>query len=152
MKPGYHYVVVANDAEYLTLPDDPELHEFRHKWVLVRNQRPKVPVPFRTRLPCASWENEERNRLYSVYLRPWTSQHFRASKHVPHITELWITAPNSRRRTKTPDITPESTEKPGYTEAFNAYIRGNVVSEHAARIIRNFMLACLARGVKDAEE
>ena len=52
----------------LVYPDEPELHRFRHEWVLRRLPRPVVPSPVHTLLPHKKHTQEERSKLCSVYL------------------------------------------------------------------------------------
>ena len=80
-------------------------------------------------------------RLPNVYLRPWTLDLKCATPHVPHISALDLEIrstdlnPGKRLFTKT---------APGprsHHLAWRAYIQHHVVSEHAARTIRNFLSA-----------
>ena len=49
-KPGTHYVVLepSNATTYITFPDVTETTNVRHRWVLMRNTRPRVPQPTKT--------------------------------------------------------------------------------------------------------
>ena len=73
---GIHYVV--NDAglsdkhDYIVLPDAPATQQIRHEWVLRRANRPYVPQPESTPMPDNASSVEEKAKLFSIYLRPWT--------------------------------------------------------------------------------
>ncbi len=68
---GVHYVVIEPQSDaYVTFKNLPATAELRHRAVLVRNDRPKVPAPERSPMPSANKSEEERCRIFSVYLRP----------------------------------------------------------------------------------
>ena len=70
--------------------------QLREKYILLRRTRPIVPAPRYTPMPDrvpAYPENpgrqyEEKCRLYSVYMRPWTLHKAFATPHVPFTTDL----------------------------------------------------------------
>ena len=75
--------------DYLVFPNEPVLATFRHRWVLVRNPRPMVPVFQHSKLPRPNRSSEENARLCSVYFRPWTLHAGHAMlPHVPHLLQL----------------------------------------------------------------
>lgn len=53
LRPGFHFVVVEpEDGDcYFTFPQQKQLDLFRHFWIIVRRQRPHVPVIEGVRLP-----------------------------------------------------------------------------------------------------
>ena len=92
-QPGIHYVIneegLRGNEDIVIFPNTPRLsRQFRHEWVLRRAHRPFVPQPDSTPMPDRAKNQEERAKLYSVYLRPWTLEHEDASSAVPHITRL----------------------------------------------------------------
>jgi len=159
---GTHYHVVEDSDDFVVFPEDPVLKVFRHRWVLVRNPRPMVPVFQNTKLPRPGYSAEENARLCSVYFRPWTlHKNLAEPPHVPHLLQLAmypeVAAPapaagdQPRRRLSRKRPLAEGPEVPrnSWTASWGAYIRGNVVSEHASRLITNFLTATLARTAAD---
>ena len=61
---------------------------FRHSWILVQRTRPVVPCPENTPLPSRKHTKEQRAKILSVYLRPWTLVHQESSVDVPHLVDL----------------------------------------------------------------
>jgi len=89
LRPGFHYRVIEPSDDYLVFPNDKVLATFRHRWVLVRNPRPMVPVFQHSKLPGPRRTSEENARLSSVYFRPWTLHAGHAMlPHVPHLLQL----------------------------------------------------------------
>ena len=109
--------------------------------------RPKVPVFSNSKMPRADMRDEEKARLCSVYFRPWTlCTDFDAIPHVPH----WLQMPlypepvvRHRRRAKGKAAATETAAS--WASSWARYIRGNVVSDHAAVLIRRFLSLTLAR-------
>ena len=111
------------------------------EYYLERRQEPLIPYPTTCPLPKPDMSKDAQARLLNVYLRPWTLDLKSATRHVPHITaldlEIGLRSMHPRKRlwTKT---------APGprsHHLAWKAYIQQHVVSEHAARTIRNFLAA-----------
>ena len=50
LQPGFDYVVKDGDLDWLPYPDTESCAEIRHTWILVRNNRPKLPTCFW--MPC----------------------------------------------------------------------------------------------------
>ena len=160
---GTHFVIneeaLKNHPDYVVLPDTPLLSaRFRHEWVLRRAFRPYVPQPDSTPMPDHAKNQEERAKLYSVYLRPWVLERRDASSAVPHITELNL-VPASHLCVRTGwsinDNTPfvfrrvrcksaHSIDR-SFVCAWRNYIRGRIVSKHAKRMITQFMAACCGK-------
>ena len=71
-KPLTHFTVVEpkEGSSYHTLPDTHALRWLRHQWVLVRQERPKVPVFHKQQVPSSKRTANENGRLCNVYLRP----------------------------------------------------------------------------------
>ena len=94
-EPGVDYVPAStlpdDGHEYIILPETtevPEMTIFRSMWMLRRARRPYVLAPTNTPLPTASQSKEQRARIYSVYLRPWTLNRQWASHAVPWLKNL----------------------------------------------------------------
>jgi hypothetical protein len=157
---GHSYVtfpeISGDSAERMT--------SFRAEWVLRRCARPMVLAPTSTPIPNKNQSKEQRARICSVYWRPWVLHRAWASEQVPHIIQLnrtwrevanpeasWHAVPRKRRRCKS--TTDTRCEVVGYRAAWKTYVRGNIVSESAALLIRNFLSACIAyTGQEDDED
>ena len=122
LTPGLHWRVIEPERntcrqDYITYPSYGSfLETFRHEWIMVLQARPFVPQPSGAPMPEKRHTAEERARLLSVYLRPWTLLKCDVSSHVPHLTELntlrqWnqITRDACRKRRKTTPVVPERT-------------------------------------------
>ena len=78
LTPGLHWRVIEpaknlHRQDYITYPAYGTFFEFfRHEWVMVLQARPFVPQPSGAPMPDKRHSVEERARLLSVYLRPWT--------------------------------------------------------------------------------
>ena len=64
---------------------------FRSNWILLRRIHPVVPCPENTPLPGKKMKLEDRSKIFSVYLRPWTLVPDEADMHVPLLTDLKMT-------------------------------------------------------------
>ena len=173
---GVHYVVIEPESDaYVTFKNLPATAELRHRAVLVRNDRPKVPAPERSPMPSANKSEEERCRIFSVYLRPWVLDRNFASPHVPHIVDLdlEVSAVNRvsqpgpadglrRFRGKWRRVMNRSSDSfsrllssaslpRSFVAAWSDYKSQHVVSHHAQRVIRNFLLTQLAESAEAAE-
>ena len=133
--------------DYLTFPDHPLLQRFRHEWIMVPHSRPRVPVFASSKMPRAGMKDEEKARLCSLYWRPWTlCADFSQTPHVPHLLQMRLyPAPIVRHRLRAKGRAPADETMPSWAGSWGRYIRGNVVSEHAARLIRRFLSLTLAR-------
>ena len=123
-----------------------------------------TPAPNRTRMPDqikkdardpAGWRNE-RGRLFSVYMRPWTLIKHYANRFVPFLADLDVVPNRNPRRysakkaPRSADVIPRS-----FHAAWKWYIDGNIVSEHQRRIIVQFMSVNCGRSTtrdNDGEE
>ena len=155
-RPGKDYVVaddVAADSDYVVFPDLPVLETFRHEWILRRCFRPMVPSVEGVRMPDRQSEKEGRSRLYSLYLRPWTLAPQHASTHVPHLRDLGRVPhdlpPMPKRRRLTQKREDPGAEARSYEAAWRWYIRGNIVSRHAQRIITQFLAASCSKSTSE---
>ena len=91
-KPGKHYVVIdcVDPSKYIAFPESSATQILRHRAVMVRWKRPHVPQPSATPLPTTHLSEEERCRIFSVYLRPWVLNTEFASAQVPLLADLDI--------------------------------------------------------------
>ena len=92
LKLGEHYVVVecTDPTNYISYQDSKETTLLRHSVVMLRNKIPYVPQPDGTPLPTTHLSEEERCRIFSVYLRPWVLNTEDASPHVPLLADIDI--------------------------------------------------------------
>ena len=98
---------------------------------------------------------DERGRLLSTYLRPWTLHRDLSSFNVPHLADLNVILPNEvldphRHRITGKQQLAQPAQR-GFYAAWRQYIRGRVVSEHARRIITNFLGACATTTTEDKD-
>jgi len=152
---GHSYVVLPRIAG----PHAERMECFRAEWILRRASRPCVVAPTSTPLPSNSQSKEQRARICSVYWRPWVFHEAWASREVPRITELNRICrdvahpehvPGKRARCKSTTAT--RSELVGFRAAWKHYVRGNIVSESAAQLIRNFLTACIAYTGQEEDE
>ena len=118
---------------------------------MVPNPRPYVPVFTKAKMPRADMQDDEKGRLCSVYFRPWTlCTDFEVIPHVPHLLHM-ISYPEQvvRRRKRTKGKAAPEEAVASWANSWARYIRGNVVSDHAARLIRRFLSLTLARRCGD---
>jgi len=150
--PGVDYGLcedaLRSNPKYVIFPDRAETKMFRHLWVLVRRDRPICPCPEQTPLPKRGMPKEDKARLCSVYLRPWTLFKESASATVPFLSNLDVfTGQRKRMRGKTAsEASVDVEEVRDWRLSWRTYLAGNIVSDHAARIIKNFLLGTLAEG------
>ena len=82
-------VEIANDAvdkvAYPAVPGDVQLCD---KFYMRRRAKPVVPAPSHTRLPYQETTQEDKARLYSVYMRPWVLNPRDATIEVPLLANL----------------------------------------------------------------
>ena len=107
-----------------------------------------VPSPTGTPMPDKESVPDNRARLYSVYMRPWVLDKTMATPEVPHITDLDLLperhCPLQKKRYRlqgkqSPPI--QTGPRRSFSESWRHYLRGNVVSRHACKIIVQFMAA-----------
>ena len=111
-------------------------------------------------MPTQRFSAEERGRMLSVYLKPWVLHRKYTSPHVPHMTDLdicvsaWLLQEErlrkSRMSSKTCSVIGVGRN---FATAWRDYRTEHVVSQHAARTIRNFLATQLAESAEaDVEE
>ena len=79
---------------------------------------------------------EDRAKLQNVYLRPWTLLRSAATECVLYLADLELYAAGAK----------------SHRRAWRQYVRGQIVSDYPARIIKNFLLAVMAEGKDDNKE
>jgi hypothetical protein len=167
---------VQDRTRYAVYPDDDTvkgLRRFRSQWFLRRRLRPVVPSP-KGPMPHRGVDSRERRgMLCSLYFRPWVLLRKQSSAHVPHLANLnlvlstrWNTEQQTTSATvprrkcrgkqsilgKTVPVRDWDWRQRSYDEAWRRYLRGNVVSEHSARLIRNFLQIMAGTGKHNDEE
>ena len=65
-----------------------EYQSLRHSWILVERSYPMVPCAENTPLPNRKQSKQQRAKLFSVYLRPWTLIASEANDAKPYIGDL----------------------------------------------------------------
>ena len=78
-------------------PDTVQTAKFRHQWILKPRDRPVDPCPQGTPLPKKGMAPEEKARLCSVYMRPWTLINEFATAAVPHLRNLNVVQQTQQR-------------------------------------------------------
>ena len=120
---------------------------FRHEWIMVRQKRPRVHVFADSKMPRANMQEEEKARLCSLFFRPWSlCADLAAVPHVPHLLQLPLyPEPIVRRRKREKGKPAQEESRPSWTSSWARFIRGNIPSEHAARIIKRFLSLMVPR-------
>ena len=175
-EPGKHFVALeprAGDKYFLFPPNkvgvadthhvrEADMEHFRNSWVLERKQRPDVVVIEWLAMPARRQTKEYNSKYCSLFFRPWTL--FIGSVDVPHISVLALPrAPLQRLYEESFHSFGEATSEASnpvkdsmeWAVAWSEYVRGNVVSETAAELIRNFLLNTMFSGserVEDADD
>ena len=146
--PGRHYIVIEPEQdEYYTFPSEPvrTYETFRHRWVIVRNRRPYVPVLEGSRVPGPQTAPEDTAKYCSLFFRPWSL--IADTIRVPYLANMAFSRDSraqaleqkteiKRRRL----IGKQEVRSINWKQIWNEYIRENVVSKHAARIIQTFLV------------
>ena len=110
---------------WLPFPNLPTLQTIRHKWILVRNEQPKVPSFCKAPMPDKHNQVEERNaRIVMTYFHPFTLQDSVVDDTIPHASDL-------RRGSEC------------WTTALSTWLDGNVLTHESRDYIQNFF--CVAQ-------
>ena len=147
LKPGLHFVIVEPEAgaEYAAFPSEPA-HIYsacRHSWVLVRKRRPDVVVIEGLKIPRASRAAAENAKYCSLSFRPWTL--LGGNLEVPHLLFLGLPLDVLKlyyAKSGDCSVTDHAARLQDFVSwerTWDAYVRGNVVSEAAATLIRSFL-------------
>ena len=139
--PGEDYEIKSRDqlkavtgGPWVPFPKIDEAQTLQHTWIMRRNCRPVVPVFEGCPMPKQRAGNSERNaRIMLAYFHPWTLEKNAEIPHVPHVAELLGGAGT-------------------WTEAFNAWLAGRILTQDAARTVTNFMCVSRLRPSDDHDE
>ena len=144
-----------------------QLLVLRHCWCWEKRNRPHLPTWSYAKVPQGSLSPEENARLLCVYMRPWTLDPLMDTTTNPLLTSLgkcfsiateevpaWTakgrdaeSASNATkvrrllRKTQGADSSALDISYTSYATSWEAYLDGNVVSEHARRLITNLLAA-----------
>jgi len=92
--PGKHYRLASGNkasASYIFYDDLPFLSRLRNGFYLRKRKIVHAPVCSNTPMPHPHISANQRGRLLSVYLRPWSLRRDKATLHVPFIGLLKLT-------------------------------------------------------------
>ena len=152
LKPALHYVIIEPDtnADYIAFPTEPAhiYNVFRHTWVLVRKKRPDVVVIEGLKMPRASRAANENAKYCSLFFRPWTL--LAGNLRIPNLALLGLAHERLVDVYATSGISSASghvqslSTVVAWDTTWDAYLRGNVVSDAAAMLIRSFLLKTIA--------
>ena len=168
-KPGTHYEVKTPtaDDDYFVFPDIPELHVFRHQWIIVRRCRPAVPCLVGSR-PTPYTEAESDGKYFSLFFRPWTL--VRAEVDIPHLSSLGRSYTGGGKDATMHDPSAykhrrcngkqslvqnahNTVQRISYTRSWAEFIEGNIPSENLAHLISNVLTFKYCRdGAKERVE
>ena len=144
--PGVHYVVVENDGdEYFTFQNTP-YHIFgvlRHSWVITRRPRPHVPILEGVPVPSPAKPAEDNAKYFSLFFRPWTLHAPRDG--IPHLAQLGLSGAREGDDGRQEAASAKLGNSTNFKNSWQQYIRGNVMSRHAARLISSVMTMTLAK-------
>ena len=116
--------------------------ELRKHVRLCRKFRPTLPNPNRTPMPEDLKFKEEQAKRYSLYFRVWTRLRGLAPSCVPNIADMDIVpGRNDRKRLNRKTPAADAMGERSFEICWKTYIRGQVPSQHAKRLIRQFMVA-----------
>ena len=163
-QPGVHYTAVESSSNtYFLFPPETPGH-FRHAWALVRKRRPDVVVIERLFLPSVKRKPVYNAQYCSLFFRPWTL--LQGDATVPHLSLLGMTASSLREvyetrkdcasrkigKKRRPEPPVSTLHKVDWTSSWSEYVRGNVVSASAAKLIQSFLLNTLGSSGKAADD
>ena len=158
-RPEVHYKAIDPpvSSEYFLFPK--EIQVFRHAWALVRKRRPDVVVIDGLPLPSVNKGSLFNAKYCSLFFRPWTLA--KGDATVPHLSYLGLKKSSLQQELaapkkigkKRPAAPPAPLQdKIDWGSAWSEYVRGNVVSESAARLIKSFLLNTMAASGGAADE
>eukprot|EP00973_Karenia_brevis_P073538 10218027-Karenia_brevis.AAC.1 len=109
-------------------------------------------------MPDGQKGREAASRLYCIYMRPWTLDRSTATTDVPHISMLdkipytWTTEHGKVTALRCFGKQPTTQHfLRRFSTTWSWYVRGNVVSEHSARLIKQSMAACCRKTTKNED-
>ena len=151
----------SEDCDLLFFPVIPGEVQLRDLWYMRKRKARMVPAPSNAPMPDKQNNKEAKARVLAVYLRPWTLDAAQATAEVPHIVNLDIirvrdfpevSRVNHSHKVEEPVrrrllVKTGDREMPtrSFASAWKWYVRGNVVSQNAARIITQFMATCCGK-------
>ena len=139
-------------TDVILYPDIPVLKKFRSMWILRRRVKPVVVVPAGgTPLPRRDHTLDEKAKLCSVYLRPWTLDKAIATDSVPYLRDLDKVAGAPREHAAGAEAS-QTQDSRSFRIAWKSYIRGSIVSDFATSIIQKFLSAVCSSGKLYEEE
>jgi len=150
VKPGIHYKVIEPKKQdtYFTLPDIPELSTLRHCWVIERNKRPAVPIIQGLPLPSGTRGKEYNARYTAAFFRPWSLiQQPVDREDIRHLSLLGIVdkAQVTNNTSRETNQSHEDREVINHDKALRRYLQHHLVSDHAAQLLKSFLLNTMAR-------
>ena len=99
---------------------------------------------------------EDKARILSVYLRPWTLLRSHATPHVPHLQDLDVVLTdvlvNKRRLRQKQPAALDTQPRRSFALAWEDYRKHHIVSNHAAHLIKSFLLTQMAESAEVEEE
>ena len=115
-----------------------------------------MPEPSRTPMLRETMDANERGRILSIYLRPWTLLRCQVAVHVPFLADLDVVIstalPYRKRLSNKVSVAPRPPTSRSFAVAWEDYQRYHIVSKHALRLIRNFILTQMPESVEVDEE
>ena len=123
----------------------------------MRKKRPDVVVIEGLKMPRASRPSAENAKYCSLFFRPWTL--LSGNMDIPHLSLLGLSLQNLEvyySRTAHLNSVTDHEQKMQlplvqiveWSRAWDVYVRGNVVSQAAASLIRSFLLKTIAASGK----
>ena len=124
---GRDYVIKEEGcSSWIPFPNIRELDNIRQTWILVLNERPKVPSFCKAPMPDRKRHDQERNaRIVMTYFHPWTLQEELHIFDVPHVSCL-------RRQHES------------WEQTLLVWLNGNVLTHEARNTVHFFLCVTTA--------
>ena len=130
LAPGEDYLIredIAEDADWLSLPDTEFTRSYRHTWVLRRRKRPADPSFIHCPMPRRGNDQQERNAaIVMTYFHPFTLNPAFATEHVPFLGNL-------------------CTIQGSWHESMLHWFNGRILTEESKRYVNNYLAVTRAR-------
>ena len=121
--PGVDYVVRRGGEGWMSFPDVPSTHHFRHARILARRRRPRAPSFAGTPLPTHRPGEEGRAAaIVMAYFHPWTLRAEGSEEHAPFAGQL-------------------RKSEECWQDALCRWLDGKIRCEEARRYVGHFLLA-----------
>ena len=130
-----HLFMLPRSSAVFAGPERVTYEKLRSSWLIVKRETPVVPCPTNTVMPRRNMSKEQRAKLFSVYLRPWTLSEKRGSSDVPFAGDLGLPTCDSAGTVRT---------------LWKEYLQK--VWPHAVRTVSNFMSNSMAGSQRDLED